>query len=100
MRDSLPSEMQFKCGQLMGRLANGFESDQGKRIHAVPSTCGHYDSTAIALCGANPGRRSGGWDVDNVANRLVTCPRCMQKMEKRFMSKLKRILSEGSNHVA
>lgn len=69
----------MKPAQLMGRLSNGFEADQGKRIHAVPDNVGHY-GLGKALCGAKPGRRSGGWDVDHHAGRAVTCPRCVARM--------------------
>jgi hypothetical protein len=63
----------YQAMVLLGRLANGFEMDHGIRIHAVK-----LDSRR-ALCGAEPGRRSVGW---NREVKPVTCPRCMKKLEK------------------
>lgn len=71
----------MKPAQLMGRLANGNEADQGRRIHLVSDDVGHY-GRGKALCGAEPGRRSGGWDVDWTRGKLVNCPRCLSKAAK------------------
>lgn len=71
----------MKPAQLMGRLANGFEADSGTRIHLVPDGTGHYGA-GKALCGAEPGRRSGGWDVDHYIGREATCPRCLKRAAK------------------
>jgi hypothetical protein len=71
----------FVSAQLMGRLANGNEADQGKRIHLVPQAVVQY-GYGVALCGAKPGRRSGGWDVEYFKNAAPTCPRCVRKQEK------------------
>lgn len=69
----------MKPAVLMGRLANGFQADGGRTIHAVPDTVVQYDSVSKAFCGATPGRRSGGWDVDHQAGKAVTCYRCTRK---------------------
>jgi hypothetical protein len=62
-----------------GRLANGFESDRGTIIHAVP------EHSRKALCGTEPGkRRSVGWlpfDEWLVLDE-VTCKKCLKKLEK------------------
>jgi hypothetical protein len=71
----------MKPAALMGRLANGFEADAGKRVHLVPDDTGHY-GLGRALCGAEPGRRSGGWDVDWYVSKQVTCPRCLKRAAK------------------
>lgn len=69
----------MKAGHLMGRLSNGWERDRGRVIHALPDTCKQYD-TGAAACGAVPGRRSGGWDVDHAAGREISCPRCLRRL--------------------
>lgn len=71
----------MKPAQLMGRLANGNEADQGRLVHAVPDDTAHYGH-ATAACGAKPGRRSGGWDVDHYTGGSVTCIRCVAKMQR------------------
>lgn len=69
----------MKPAQLMGRLANGNEADQGRLVHAVPDSTQHYGH-ATAACGAKPGRRSGGWAVDHYVGGSVTCVRCVAKI--------------------
>jgi hypothetical protein len=61
---------------LAGRCANGSELDHGTRFHALPMT----GKTWRALCGTEPGRRSVGWTTWG-ADRAVTCPRCINKLE-------------------
>jgi hypothetical protein len=46
------------------------------RYHAVKK------SEISAICGAKPGRRSVGWSPTPKANSVVTCPRCLKKLEK------------------
>lgn len=65
----------FIPAKKMGRLADGRELGQGAVIHAVPAGTMHYGH-AKAACGTQPGRRSGGWHVENLAGRPVTCARC------------------------
>lgn len=69
----------MKPAALMGRLANGNEADAGRLIHLVPDDTGHYGH-GRALCGARPGRRSGGWDTEFYAARNPTCRRCIKKI--------------------
>lgn len=89
--------MNYRMGRLLGRLANGFESDKGTLTHAVvirsvkPRPCPWNDwgrdaskmaecvKADIGLCGARPGRRSVGWAFD-VSE--VTCPRCLKRLPK------------------
>ena len=74
----------MKPAALMGRLANGFENGQGRLIHLVPDEAIHYGHGARALCGAKPGRRSGGWDVETFAGGIgmATCVRCVSKQKR------------------
>ena len=62
----------IRAVQLTGRCANGFESDRGRRAHALPEGWGR------ALCGATYGRRSAGWSAYDEA--AVTCPRCLKRL--------------------
>jgi hypothetical protein len=62
--------MEFQPMYLLGRLANGAERDKGHLVHAVPP-CGP------ALCGADYGRMSAGWQ--NAESAEITCPRCLKK---------------------
>lgn len=71
----------MKPASLMGRLANGNEADSGTLVHLVPDETGHYGD-GRALCGARPGRRSGGWDVDHYVGASPTCIRCVSKQQK------------------
>jgi hypothetical protein len=71
----------MKPGSLMGRLANGNEADQGRLVHAVPDTTTQY-GLGRAACGAKPGRRSGGWDVDHYVGGGVTCIRCVSRLQR------------------
>jgi hypothetical protein len=56
---------------LVGSLHNGAERDQGKRYHALTGG-------GVALCGAKPGRFSGGWSYQPRGSQQVTCPRCLK----------------------
>ncbi len=74
------TDYRFKPGALMGRLANGAARDAGTLTHLVPESFAQYQSTGKALCGAKPGRSSGGWDVEHVA--AASCIRCISKQQK------------------
>jgi hypothetical protein len=82
---------------LLGRLANGAESDRGLLIHATimkpakrpPCQFNDFGRKTIenddymarkALCGASPGRRSVGWEFGE-KELLVSCERCIKKMK-------------------
>lgn len=68
----------YQILNLLGRLANSFQRDTGIRYHAVPF------GSIKALCGAKPrGRRSVGWSFYH--GEHVTCPRCVERIEKRKM---------------
>jgi hypothetical protein len=64
--------------QKMGRLTDGRELGQGSVFHAVPWGTPHY-GRAKAACGTQPGRRSGGWHVDDLFI-TVSCKRCAAKV--------------------
>lgn len=87
----------FKLARLLGRLANGFESDKGKLVHAValmpakrpPCPFNDFGKKVIpnddfqtwkSLCGKVPGKRSVGWDYD-VSEKIVTCEKCLGKLK-------------------
>lgn len=70
----------MKAAALMGRLANGNEADAGHVIHMVSDDIGHYGH-GKALCGAQPGRRSGGWDTYHFVDSKPTCARCARKLQ-------------------
>jgi hypothetical protein len=61
------------AARLAGRCANGYERDSGRRFHALET----YSEFGKALCGAKPGRLSGGWSESPGS---VTCPRCLKKL--------------------
>lgn len=65
----------MRYAMMTGRCLNGAERDRGRLIHAIA------DNSAFgkALCGAQPGRLSNGWDWDEDA---PTCPRCVAKLKK------------------
>lgn len=65
----------YRILSLAGRCANGAERDHGRIYHAVK--IGEY----TAFCGAKPGRRSAGWSSWRPVD-VVTCPRCLAKIEK------------------
>lgn len=65
---------------LAGRCANGYERDQGRRIHAVPASdtlARNGYVTTPAACGAKPGARSAGWSLRSA--EAVNCPRCLKR---------------------
>ena len=65
----------YSVNQLAGRCANGAERDAGKLWHALPLT------SRRAVCGTTYGRRSAGWsDYEKVA-QLVTCTKCLKKLQ-------------------
>ena len=61
----------------IGRCANGFERGKGHIFHAVPP------NSWSALCGAQPGRQSAGWNSEPDPQQAVTCPRCLKKLTPR-----------------
>ena len=63
--------MKFQSMYLLGRLANGAERDKGRLIHAVPPR-------GPALCGADYGRMSIGWQ--SAENAEITCSRCLKRI--------------------
>lgn len=79
---------------LLGRLANGQEADHGRVVHAVTMrqmqrpACPFNEwgrrrandtvAREVALCGAQPGRRSVGWSDGDEGT--VTCPRCAARL--------------------
>ena len=66
--------------RLAGTCRNGAERDRGQVYHAVEQATVH----GRALCGALPGRRSGGWVAGESAT--VTCARCRHRMAKQRLS--------------
>lgn len=71
----------MKPAAKMGQLLNGSQRDQGYVIHLVPDDTRQY-GYATALCGTQPGRRSGGWDVEYFSDREATCDRCAKKAQR------------------
>ena len=68
----------FLPASLAGRCANGYERDQGPRVHAVPFSEGLARNGYVitrALCGAKPGARSAGWSY--FGPRALTCVKCV-----------------------
>jgi hypothetical protein len=74
-------DRQYQISQLAGRCANGAERDRGIRFHArrLDKDC---STSWIALCGYSPGRMSAGWSDCKPLDRLVTCPRCKQRLSR------------------
>lgn len=86
----------IKKGQMLGRLANGFQSDQGKLIHAVTERitkrkpCPYNDwgksqefekifvDKEVSLCGKKPGKRSVGWDFN--IEKEINCEKCLKRI--------------------
>lgn len=72
----------YLAARLAGRCANGYERDQGRRVHAVPHSetlAANGYCTTPAACGAKPGRRSAGWSVTVEA---PSCPRCLAVLNR------------------
>jgi hypothetical protein len=68
---------------LGGRCANGYERDQGSRIHAVPTSDALLRNAycmSRAACGASPGPRSVGWSLRQ--DHAISCPRCIAALAK------------------
>ena len=59
-----------------GKLANGFERDKGKIIHAL------IEPNYTAICGVKPGKKSVGWlPFDkSLPLELVNCKKCLKKL--------------------
>jgi hypothetical protein len=64
----------YEVMAMLGRLADGFQSDHGTRYHAVKF------GSQRAMCGAQPGKRSVGWSEYH--GKDVTCPRCIKKVQR------------------
>ena len=58
----------------IGRCANGAERGKGYVYHAIA------DFNWTALCGAEPGRMSAGWQAEPEPIERVNCPRCVRKL--------------------
>ena len=69
--------MKTEAMYLSGKCANGSELDCGTLWHAVDPS---QPWTGKALCGAKPGRRSGGWRGYPEEIHAVTCKRCIKRM--------------------
>ncbi len=61
--------------RLAGRCANGAERDGGKLFHILTT----FSEFGTALCGATPGKTSGGWCE---SPGEATCIRCKAKAER------------------
>ncbi len=59
----------MKAGVKAGKLANGFERDRGKVIHALPTNFEIYDGPAV--CGAQP---KITWNYK--LQYQINCPKC------------------------
>jgi hypothetical protein len=59
---------------MAGRCANGAERDGGRKYHLLE----RFSEFGTALCGAEPGRTSGGWSLP-YGPREATCPRCLKR---------------------
>lgn len=62
-----------------GRSWNGFHSDKGVIIHAVPEPEPNEYWGSKALCGAIPGKRSYGWVK---SDNIVSCEKCKKKVSE------------------
>jgi hypothetical protein len=58
---------------LSGRCLSGAERGRGTLYHGVQTLTGR------ALCGAAPGRHSGGWSWPGDGEQ-ITCPKCLKKL--------------------
>ena len=70
----------YLAATLAGRCANGYERDQGRRVHAVSYTeslARNGYAIHAAACGAKPGSRSAGWSLRT--DLAVNCPRCLKR---------------------
>lgn len=69
---------------LAGRCSNGYERDQGRVVHAVPTNergndINHY---ARSLCNKTHGARSSGWSLR--IDLTVNCPRCTKALARQY----------------
>lgn len=64
--------------RLAGRCANGAELDGGRKYHLLE----RYSEFGKALCGAKPGRTSGGWSQP-YGDKEATCQDCIRKQRRR-----------------
>ena len=72
---------EYQAVRMLGRCANGNESDGGRKYHALRKDGLNFQ----AVCGAAPGKRSAGWaDYPDAVKPVsdVTCPRCRTAMRK------------------
>ena len=69
--------------RLAGRCANGFERDGGRKYHLLE----RYSEFGKALCGAEPGRTSGGWSQP-YGERPGRTPRVVEPPTSREPSKM------------
>jgi len=72
---------------LAGRCSDGAQRDKGTKVHALR----HHDQPfGEAVCGAEPGRTSGGW-VEPHGSGQITCKRCLKRLWSRLpVGRLKR----------
>ncbi len=68
--------LQIRLRYLQGRNANGAHRDAVTKIHALSG------SDRTALCGAMPGRLSGGWAETWQEDPQISCRRCIRKFDK------------------
>lgn len=74
--------MEYLAATLAGRCSNGYERDQGRKVHAVPHTdtlARNGYATHPAACGAKPGPRSVGWSLRQ--DLPINCPKCLKRMK-------------------
>lgn len=65
-------------GILAGRCASGAQGGRGRRVHGLLDGLTLFGA---AMCGAEPGRQSGGWSKP--IDPTITCPRCRRKVATR-----------------
>jgi len=72
---------------LAGRCSDGAQRDMGTKVHALSQ---HDARFGEAVCGAEPGRTSGGW-VQPHGSGQITCKRCLKRLwSRRPVGRLKR----------
>ena len=69
----IEKQRNYQAARKIGRCANGAERGKGFVYHAV-------NGGWVALCGAQPGRLSAGWQSEPEPFEKVTCPRCLKKL--------------------
>lgn len=70
----------YQISQMAGRCANGAERDSGILWHARRLDAENKISRK-SICGRKPGRRSVGWSTWKPSGRVVTCKRCLKRLE-------------------